>query len=177
MDKLQLALLTAWGEEERQGGIQGRKRMQKVIYFLQQAGCPVDAEYSLHHYGPYSREVANITDIMVAEGLLEEIGGGNAGGQYTYTLSDRTRPMIQRIDRTQSVEEFEAFRDKAVELLEEDLWLLELGSTILYFRSRGKQPNWSAALQKACEYKRSNPENPASRDALTLAQRFGPPDA
>ncbi|RMH12686.1 MAG: hypothetical protein D6695_05935 [Planctomycetota bacterium] len=173
MDKLQLALLTAWAQDAGLPGIQGRKRMQKVIYFLQQAGCPIDAEYTLHHYGPYSREVANVTDVMVAEGLLTEQSGGSAGGQYNYTLGNQTREMLDQIGQSGSKTNFDSFREQAIELLREDLWHLELGSTILYFfRSRRRQSDWDYALREACEYKRADPSHDASKAALALAQRF-----
>lgn len=176
MDKLQLAILTEWAEDAGLHGIKGRKRMQKVIYFLQQAGCPIDADYTLHHYGPYSRDVANVTDVMVAEGLLKEHGySGIGGGQYDYKLEGHTRDMIHRIRESPSIQAFEAYRDRAIELLRESLWHLELGSTILYFyRSRRTAQDWDSALREACEYKRTDPQDPSSQTALALAKRFAP---
>jgi uncharacterized protein YwgA len=170
MDKLQLAMLTRWAEDAGLPGIQSRKRMQKVVYFLQQAGCPISAEYTLHHYGPYSRDVANVTDVMVAEGLLEELGGG--GGQYDYKLSPQTRPMIDltRARHAEAARAFDAFRDRAVELLRQDLWLLELGSTILYYRTQSQNGDWERALIKACEFKRVD-RTGRSLAALELAKR------
>jgi len=171
MDKLQLALLTKWAEDEGLEGIQGRKRMQKVVYFLQQARCPIDAEYTLHHYGPYSRELANITDVMVAEGLLREQVVGF--GQYAYSLDPRTRAMLKRIGQSESTQKFQTFRDQAIELLKEDLWRLELGATILYFyRSPRPHADWDDALQRAWQYKKVDAKDPASEKALGLAQRF-----
>ncbi len=147
--------------------------MQKVIYFLQQAGCPIDAEYTLHHYGPYSREVANVTDEMVAEGLLSEQCGGSSGGQYDYTLGDQTKTMLDQIGQSETIAGFSTFRDRAIELLREDLWRLELGSTILYFyRSPRKCANWESALAEACKYKRADASRPDSQAALALAKRF-----
>lgn len=171
MDKLQLALLTSWAEEEGLRGIQGRKRMQKVIYFLQQVGCPIDADYTLHHYGPYSREVANVSDIMVAEGLLNEQGGN--GEQYAYTLGSQTKMMLDQIGQSENAESFQKFRPQAIELLRTDLWKLELGSTILYFYRSGRtKHNWESALREACTYKKADFLNPASQAALDLAKRF-----
>lgn len=171
MDKLQLALLTAWAEDGGLQGIRGRKRMQKVIYFLQQAGCPIDAEYTLHHYGPYSREVANVTDVMVAEGLLSEHGGGSSGGQYDYKLGSETREMLDRFIRSGTTKAFQAFRRMAVDLLHQELWQLELGSTILYFyRSRQKDSDWDSSLQEACRFKGVEPSHPTSQRALKLAR-------
>ena len=171
MDKLQLAVLTQWAEDAGLHGIQGRKRMQKVVYLLQQAGCPITADYTLHHYGPYSRDVANITDVMVAEGLLAE----NAQGQYDYSLGEQTRPMIEQAvaRRGAAAHEFEAFHRQAVELLKEDLWTLELGSTILYFvRTQKDSEDWEAALQGACRYKQVPTDHADSQKAMRLAQQI-----
>jgi len=178
MDSLHLALLAKWAEDEGLPGIQGRKRLQKVIYFLQQAGCPITADYTLHRYGPYSREVANATDVMVAEGLLTELGG--SGSQYNYKLGEHTRPMIDRAPTppAASSQPFGAFKDKAVELLRADIWHLELGSTILYFyRSHRAAGGWEAALRDACKYKNAVPSHPASSAALVLAKRFAATNA
>ena len=56
MDRYQLATLSSWAGER---GIQGRKRLQKVVFLLQAAGCPLSSHFTLHHYGPYSRDVAD----------------------------------------------------------------------------------------------------------------------
>lgn len=173
MDKLHLALLTKWAEDAGLPGIQGRKRMQKVIYFLKQAGCPIDVDYTLHHYGPYSREVANVADVMVAEGLLIEQGA--VGSHYDYRLGDQTRQMIDQAQavRTESIQKFEAFKEQAVRLLRADIWHLELGSTILYFyRSSRATADWETAMQEACMYKKTDPKRRNSQDALVLAKQF-----
>jgi uncharacterized protein YwgA len=50
----------------------GKVKMQKVIYFLQEA-CGVDLEYDffMHYYGPYSPELNNTLQEMKTEGLLQ----------------------------------------------------------------------------------------------------------
>ena len=60
MNRYQLAKIVQWA-----GTLRSRKRMQKMIFLLQAAGCPLDADYDLHHYGPYSQDVARLTDEMV----------------------------------------------------------------------------------------------------------------
>lgn len=171
MDKLQLALLTQWAEDAGLGGIDGRKRMQKVVYFLQQAGCPIDADYALHFYGPYSRDVAEVTDVMVAEKLLDE----QAGNSYRYTLNAQTRPLIELTCQRHpdSADAFKAYKDRAVELLRAELPVLELGSTILFmFKNDREGPKWERALAAACRYKDKNEGEASSQLALDLAKRF-----
>ena len=67
MNRYQLAKIVQWA-----GTLRSRKRMQKMIFLLKAAGCPLDADYDLHHYGPYSQDVARLTDEMVREKLLCE---------------------------------------------------------------------------------------------------------
>lgn len=174
MDKLQLALLTKWAEDANLPGIEGRKRMQKVVFLLQQAGCPIDADFSLHFYGPYSRDVAEVTDVMVAEKLLDE----QAGNSYRYTLNSQTRPLIELTCQRHpgAADAFSKFREKAVDLLREDLPVLELGSTILFmYRNDREGPDWDRALKGACRYKGKVETDAAAIAALELAKRFVAP--
>lgn len=165
MDRLQLAVLVQWAGEQ---GLQGRKRLQKVVYFLKAAGMPIAAEYTLHHYGPYSRDVAGVCDELVADGLIAE----RAGHSFSYTLVDATRSLLeqQRAANPNRFECLDAFRDSARALIGCDLWELELGSTIHYFHAR--QNDWGAALREACAFKGASETDPASIRALELAQSF-----
>jgi uncharacterized protein YwgA len=164
MNRLQLATLLSWAGV---GGLQGRKRLQKVVFFLQEAGCPLECRYTLHHFGPYSRDVADACDEIVAAGLVDEFGGPAAGGmQYTYALKPATRQVLGHTHDPQ-VQQFQAL---GTELIGMDIWPLELGSTILFFfRQTG---DWDHALTRACEFKKVPTDIPASRSALKLAQRF-----
>jgi uncharacterized protein len=163
MNRLQLATLLSWAG---QVGIQGRKRLQKVVFFLQEAGCPLDCRYTLHHFGPYSRDVADRCDEMVAAGLIEEVPGPvNGVMQYDYTLKPETQAALAQAPNSEMPE----FGQLATSLINENLWTLELGSTILFFyRQLG---DWNQALTEACKFKRVPDNVEASRTALTLAQR------
>ena len=166
MNRIQLATLLSWAAET---GIQGRKRLQKVAFFLQQAGCPLNCEYTLHYFGPYSRDVADTCDEMVAAGLIEERGGREAGVmQYAYKLKPSTRDYLRQVADA-SMEKFETV---GKELIQENIWRLELGSTILlYYRCNG---NWSEAMSQACKFKKADPTLQKNIEALELAKRFVP---
>jgi len=163
MNRLQLATLVSWAGQE---GFQGRKRLQKVVYLLQQAGCPLGCSFTLHHYGPYSRDVADVCDEMVAAGLIEE-GGGPAAGvmQYAYQLSPRTSALLSDT----ADEGMQRFQDLATSLINESIWPLELGATILLFHQR--VGDWPKAMALACEFKKVPADIPASQNALALAKR------
>jgi hypothetical protein len=168
MDKVQLARLVQWAGDR---GVQGRKRLQKVVYLLQAAGCPLDVDFILHHYGPYSRDVADVCDEMVAEGLLTEQVELSSVKQYTYTLPAATARLLEQIastapDRTASLDLFRGF---AGELFAAPLWSLELGSTIVYYHALGE--DWAGATRRACEFKKVPVEDGGTRAAADIARK------
>src|SRR4051812_35269578 len=96
MDNYQLAKLVQWA-----GTLQTRKKMQKVVFLLQAAGCPFEADFFLHHYGPYSTDVARLTDSLVNNKLLNEEPTENiAGKQYGYSLPSDSKESLQRFEET-----------------------------------------------------------------------------
>lgn len=163
MDRLQLATLLSWSADAT---IRGRKRLQKVVFFLQQAGCPLECRFTLHHFGPYSRDVADACDEMVAAGLVSETGGrSNGDPQYSYVL----KPEIGLLLTQSPDESLTPFETLGRELIQQDLWQLELGSTILFFHRQTH--DWTDALQRGCDYKKVPPNQSKSQAALELAQR------
>lgn len=162
MNRLQLATLLSWAGED---GLDGRKRLQKIVYFLQYAGCDLGCRYTLHHYGPYSRDVADTCDEMVAAKLIEESGGPKAGQmQYTYQLPLKTQRLLEGIDD----EQMDAFAVLGKRLMGEEIWPLELGSTILFFYEQNG--DWQNAMVEACTYKKADVDNEVSQKALALAK-------
>jgi len=151
VNRYQLAKLVEWADR-----LHTRKRLQKVVYMLQSAGCPFDAEFTLHHYGPYSQEVARLSDEMVRNGLLEESTGHNMMGlEYSYQLPDGTRDQITQLEASTEgrewAEQIRRFEPLARELFASDLKQLEYASTIVFFRRRGL--DWPTAVEKARAFK------------------------
>jgi uncharacterized protein len=170
MDQFHLAVLAQWVGDK---GLNGRKRLQKVVYFLQRAGCPLNAEFTLHHYGPYSRDVADVCDQMVASHLMEEHTSPNATGvQYRYLLPP---PTVQLLEKSEALHPERArvlapFRELALELFAGNLWELELGSTILYFQEQTN--DWPKAILKACAFKQVAEGDSAIQSSAKLAKRI-----
>src|SRR4051794_27601331 len=83
------------------GELHARKRLQKVVFLLQAAGCrPFDASFILHRFGPYSSEVSALTDQMVANGLLQEKAVPNGVGmQYSYELTESAKKSLEVLER------------------------------------------------------------------------------
>src|SRR5262245_39542474 len=94
VDRYQLAKLVDWA-----GILRSRKTLQKVVYMLQGAGWPLGADLFLHCHGPYSEDVARLTDEMVREKLLEETTTGSAPyEQYNYQITADTRRQLIELE-------------------------------------------------------------------------------
>lgn len=165
MTRYQLAKLVEWA-----GTLHGRKRLQKVVFMLQGAGCPIDADFFLHHYGPYSEHVARLADEMTRLQLLVESARPALNGlQYSYGLPEAVRQELQTIEATPQGQSWAAqlapFEQKARRFLQADLKQLEYASTILYFRRHGH--DWTQAVEMAVSFKHDS----QVRNALPLAQQ------
>jgi hypothetical protein len=68
MDVVELQALIAYLASRVK--IRGKKALQKLVYFCQEAGVPLYATYRLHIYGPYSNEVAEELGEAVAKEIL-----------------------------------------------------------------------------------------------------------
>lgn len=169
MTPYQLAKIVDWA-----GDLKTRKRLQKVVFLLSAKGCKaIDAHFILHHYGPYSYEVASLADQMLAQGLLDESAQQNqAGVSYSYKLTDKAARLVHHFERAPQGKaiagELAKFEATAKELLKSSVADLEYGSTIVYFYRYEK--NWKAAIQKACKFKRLKEDSPTAKRAIRLAQ-------
>jgi uncharacterized protein len=170
MTRYQLAKLISWA-----GTLSSRKRMQKVVCMLQAAGFPSNAEYRLHHFGPYSDDVAHLADEMTHAGLLEEVEKTTAlGNTYDYRLSDKAKAALAEFEAT-SVGEAEAavlaeHHALAMRLLKADPKDLEYAATLVYFRRRGVK--WPEAIEKTCAFKKLRKNSLAIRRAEELAKEI-----
>jgi len=162
MNRLQLATLLSWAGE---GGLQGRKRLQKVVFFLQETGCPLECQYTLHHFGPYSFDVADRCDEMVAAELIDEKAELQGRvTQYSYSLKPATREVLANREDPSLV----PFRDLATRLIRADIWLLELGSTVLFFHRQNL--DWDRAFEEACVFKNAA-QDARNRKSLEFARQ------
>lgn len=169
MTRYQLAKLVDWA-----GTLRSRKRMQKVAFLLQMKGCPIEADYILHHYGPYSQDISRLTDEMVQAKMLdEETEPNSAGQQYSYRVSQETRQLIAEFEAQpegdQQAKQMGRFEMTARELLHEDLAVLEIASTIVYFRDK-QRCDWQEAVEKTCRFKNQKEGSTLVTKSLDLAR-------
>ncbi len=53
------------------GTIVGKTRLQKTVYLLGRCGVATDMEFEYYNYGPFSADLAAVSDFAEAEGLLK----------------------------------------------------------------------------------------------------------
>lgn len=170
MERYELVKLVEWAAT-----LKTRKAMQKVIYLLQAAGCPFDARFSLHHFGPYSSEVARRTDELVQLGLLAEEKEENlAGSQFNYTLTEKAKKSLKAYEATapgkKAASRIQAFRSRARELFGRNVKEMETAATIAYFRKQ--KLDWAKAVENTCRFKSLAENSEIVRRAKDLAQEF-----
>jgi uncharacterized protein YwgA len=151
MTRYQLAKLVEWA-----GTLRTRKRLQKVVFMLQAAGCPFDDDFGLHHFGPYSSDAAQRTDELTSLGLLKEERIDNpAGQQYNYSLTPEALASLAELEQTEKgqrlAEELAPYEQRAKELLRKDVRELEVAATIVYFRRQ--RNDWPEAVRRTAEFK------------------------
>ena len=168
MTKYQLAKLILMA-----GGLRSRKRVQKTIHLLLAAGCPLDVDFRLHYYGPYSSELADLLDRMTDSGILRETEQPTEVGiRYDYELDEPMRESLEAYEQTAkgraAKEEMATYEEVLNTLCKTGPRVLELASTIVAFREAGC--SWEEALGEAAEFKREPTDSPNMSEAIDLAR-------
>jgi len=66
----------------------GKVKLQKTMYFLQEAlGVPLDYDYEMHYYGPYSFGLDDTLSEMQGKGVLSISQVLYSGGYFGYDIS------------------------------------------------------------------------------------------
>lgn len=147
--------------------IEGRKRLQKFVHLLKFAGVDIPAEFKIHHYGPFSEDVASAADSLIFEGVLKEDvepKGAYNTFQYVYSLAERSsksepkaralEKLIRELDRFSTIE-------------------LEVASTIAYFKEMGRTDKESLEQTRFLKPNKAVPSvNAKAEDILRIASRY-----
>jgi hypothetical protein len=99
--------------------IPGRKAIQKLVYFCKEMGIPLTCSYRMYLYGPYSNEVAQVAQELLADRVISEDGGGFVAGPNCATYLDGNKkefwPYVDKLDLV--LERFQSFTPRELELL------------------------------------------------------------
>ncbi len=128
------------------GAIDGRIRLQKIAYLLQKLSGRETLTFIYHHYGPFSRDLAEALNRAVdLDQIDEEFRDTSMGTVYSRfrqaapTASDRDSLAGIPADQARTV----VARLKAHPSL-----ILELAATIDWLRTAEKVTDWKTALRR-----------------------------
>ena len=152
--------------------VDSRKRLQKSIYLLQQAGCPLQLSYILHYYGPYSFELAGLIDQLKGAGIIDESAAQTGFGSIRYKSkinNKKGKRVLKKFEETkdgkQSMAKITPFTPLFKDLNEKDPWVLELAATVAYFY----EGDWSEAQKQTATFKKLSKNDNNLKQAFALA--------
>jgi uncharacterized protein YwgA len=154
--------------------VDSRKRLQKSIYLLQIAGCPLKCDYLLHYYGPYSFELASLIEQLDGAQIIAESPEPLASGVigYASNITQKGTKVIRSFENTSNGQrifhEIEPFIQQFQSLSQERSWILELAATVAYFY----EGNWKDAKDKTATFKRIQTQDQNLSQAVKLAKRY-----
>lgn len=143
--------------------IKGKKRLQKLAFFLTQAGAKSDAEFHIRDFGPFSVEIANATKFLAAIGTIDEreepVGVSNtfmtvfqlnvAAVQGVKSLDAKYKKLLQALDRYPTLD-------------------LEVAATVVFFQSTGMRTD--AAIRRTKELKPTKASPQVLRKVPAIAE-------
>ena len=109
-------------------GVDGRKKIQKMVYILKQKGMGFKEPFKYHHFGPYSSQLQIELNALVEWKIIEETKSDNS---YCYTISED-----QSYDEQQYNDD-EDYRNLIKYLKTQSPSILELVSTFYFLKNKG----------------------------------------
>ena len=120
-----------------EGGIDGRKKLQKIVYLTNSAGWNVINDYRFYHYGPYSEQLLSEVQNLERAELIEVEEAETPFGTpyYLHRITEEGRILLDELqNETEDEELVERTRDLARELNEYGSDQLELMASLYYLR-------------------------------------------
>lgn len=120
------------------GRIDGRKKLQKMIYIAKVLGYPFKEDYTLYFYGPYSEELAGELQRMKELNILHE---RELDSFYIITLTENGKEFLDyfqsNIERDIETEKFDRMKILFKKLNFYTSGDLEIIATLFYFYQIG----------------------------------------
>lgn len=120
------------------GHVDGRKKLQKMIYIAKVLGYPLREDYTLYFYGPYSEELAGELQRMKELDLLDE---RKLDSFYNIKITKNGKDLLNyfqtNIEKEMGIEKLNKMRTLFKELGYYDPWQLEILATLFYFYQIG----------------------------------------
>src|SRR3989344_3645494 len=78
------------------GKVEGRTRIQKIVYILQYLGYPLNEDFSYSYFGPYSDDLRTEIDMLTSTGMLQET---LQGATYVYEPTSQMDNFLKDSDK------------------------------------------------------------------------------
>ena len=126
------------------GKVAGRIRMQKLVFLLDKLGLESKFEYTYHHYGPYSSDLADALDFAKAFGLLSEIIETRKSDGANYSIYSQKLEM-------KIYPKSDFLNDYKIKLAIEEInksssTVLELAATAYWLKHDEKVDDWKTEI-------------------------------
>jgi len=144
----------------------GRTRLQKTVKLLKRMGAPLDYDYMIHFYGPYSEGVQADIGLLENFGLVEEERRLAQDGSEYFILQAK-----EDADKLVPSKELEPFLKPIKTLEETDATILELAATYDAFREFGD--DHETAMQRLRRKKGAKCDAGRDQKALSLLEELG----
>jgi hypothetical protein len=144
----------------------GRTRLQKTVKLLQRLKAPMDYDYMIHFYGPYSEGVQSDIGLLESFGLIEEKECVSREGTPYFVLqaTEAARQLASR-------DEVQKFQKPIEAMSKADAVVLELAATYDAFREMGD--DHKTAMERLRRKKRTKCDEGRVEKALSLLKQLG----
>lgn len=110
----------------------GRTILQKLCYFAEASGVPLAFRFEIYHYGPFSQEIFDKTEELLADRVIEDRSGDP--GQSNYIPGPNFDSYLSQFG--DAIKQYEpSLKRVAVMFSQLDPSQMELVSTIHYMHS------------------------------------------
>src|SRR3990167_6886859 len=109
------------------GKVEGRTRIQKMVYILQYLGYPLNEDFSYSYFGPYSDELRTEVDILTSVDILQETLKGTT---YVYEPTSQMENFLKDSDKLLELKSSPKFSKLIDKLKVAPIPVLEVASTI-----------------------------------------------
>lgn len=145
--------------------VYGRTRLQKTVKLLQRLKAPMDYDYMIHFYGPYSEGVQSDIGLLESFGLVEEQQCMSQDGSPYFVL--HASADAQKLAEQPEVKPFRS----AIETMSAaDAVVLELAATYDAFREMGD--DHKTALERLKRKKGTKCDGGRTTKALALLRKL-----
>jgi len=146
----------------------GRTRLQKTVMLLQRLGAPMDYDYMIHFYGPYSEGVQADIGLLEAFGFIREERHNRPGSPPYFVL--KATDAAKKLAELPEVKKFDA----VIQIMNKaDAVVLELAATYDAFRAMGEKHTSALARLKRKKGKKCDEDR--DRKALNLLKELDLP--